>query len=174
MSDLRRNAIHVAQGEHRVSCDSEVMLTTILGSCVSVCMWEPQARLGGMNHILLPGGDGTDLYKTGVGANAMELLINGMLKAGAERSRLEAKVFGGARMIRATSDIGARNGTFVLEFLRREGILLTGESLGGTQGRRVQYWPESGRARQLLIAKYEEANVPLPTQAETGSDLELF
>ncbi|WP_254695289.1 chemotaxis protein CheD [Oceanicola sp. D3] len=167
--------MHVAQGEFGVSGDPEMMLTTILGSCVSVCLWDRQSRLGGMNHILLPGGGGTDLYQAAAGANAMELLINGMLKAGARRECLEAKVFGGARMIKASSDIGARNGAFVTEFLEREHIPLTGQSLGGTLGRRVQFWPENGRARQMLIAKFEEP-VAAPAQEKAAADdaLELF
>ena len=173
----REHVTHVAQGEYQVSGAAEAMLTTILGSCVSVCLWDSQARLGGMNHILLPGGGGTELYQAAIGANAMELLINAMLKAGATRDRMEAKVFGGARMIRASSDIGARNGAFVMEFLANEKIPVTGTSLGGTQGRRVQFWPESGRARQMLIAKFEEpaavvAPSPVPTPA--GDDIELF
>ncbi|MBS8226699.1 chemotaxis protein CheD [Vannielia litorea] len=166
---------HVAQGEFGVSGDPEAMLTTILGSCVSVCLWDGEARLGGMNHILLPGGGGTDLYQAAAGANAMELLINGMLKAGARRDNLSAKVFGGARMIKARSDIGARNGAFVLDFLERETIPLVGQSLGGTQGRRVQFWPESGRARQMLIAKFEEPVLEAPKPAVAADDaLELF
>ncbi|SIN89542.1 chemotaxis protein CheD [Vannielia litorea] len=170
------STMHVAQGEFGVSGDPAMLLTTILGSCVSVCLWDNHARLGGMNHILLPGGGGTDLYEAAIGANAMELLINGMLKAGAHRDRLEAKVFGGARMIKASSDIGARNGAFVIEFLERERIPLTAQSLGGTQGRRVQFWPESGRARQMLIAKFDEPRPPVsaPRPAEAGDDLELF
>ncbi|MCO6381910.1 chemotaxis protein CheD [Oceanicola sp. 502str15] len=167
--------VHVAQGEFGVSGDPETLLTTILGSCVSVCLWDSETRLGGMNHILLPGG-GTDLYEAAAGANAMELLINGMLKAGARRSKLEAKLFGGARMIKASSDIGARNGAFVLEFLERENIPVSGQSLGGTQGRRVQFWPESGRARQMLISKFEEPITPVkaPAPAAVEDDLELF
>ncbi len=172
----REKTQHVAQGEFGVSADPEMLLTTILGSCVSVCLWDSHARLGGMNHILLPGGGGTDLYEAAVGANAMELLINGMLKAGARRDWLEAKIFGGARMIAARSDIGARNGAFVTEFLERENIPLMGQSLGGTQGRRVQFWPESGRARQMLIAKFEEpaTPTPAPVPAAAEDDLELF
>lgn len=171
----RGPSLHVAQGEFGVSGDPGLMLTTILGSCVSVCLWDGRARLGGMNHILLPGGGGTDLYQAAAGANAMELLINGMLKAGARRDCFEAKVFGGARMIKASSDIGARNGSFVLEFLARERIPLTGQSLGGTQGRRVQFWPESGRARQMLISRFEEPVVAAPKAPVPAEDaLELF
>jgi chemotaxis protein CheD len=107
----------------------------------------------------------------------MELLINALLKRGAARDRLEAKLFGGAKMMNALSDIGGQNARFAREFLAREGIPLIGESLGGERARRIQFWPASGRARQLLVAAHEarvvEAPPPPPPPAKIG-DVELF
>ena len=166
--------IHVAQGEHAVCDRADTMITTILGSCVSVCLHDPDRRIGGMNHILLPESLEGDPTRAAVGINAMELLINALIRQGAERSRLRAKLFGGARMIAGLSDIGARNARFAQEFLQREAIACQSSSLGGTQGRRVQFWPESGRARQLLLpgdAVPEERPI---RQAAPGSDVELF
>ena len=85
--------LHVGQGEHLITGDPEVMLTTILGSCVAMCLRDPVARIGGMNHFLLPSGrmDGADEGRR-YGAYAMEVLINGVLSAGGRRDRLEAKL----------------------------------------------------------------------------------
>ena len=162
---------HISQGEFAIGEGPGSSITTILGSCVATCLYDPVAGLGGMNHFLLPeganGGAGASF-----GINAMELLINALIKAGARRERLQAKVFGGARMIAGLSDVGARNGSFVLDFLRREGILCTGQSLGGTQARRVQFWPEDGRARQKLLG---EANiVEIAPKPAPGNGVELF
>ncbi len=147
--DITERRLHVVQGEQLISDDSDVVLTTILGSCVSCCMRDPKIGIGGMNHFLLPGGD----ERTGVryGLQAMELLINRLLGAGARRDRLEAKLFGGGRLVRGLSDIGRQNAEFAEKFLKDEGIAYLGGSLGGDNARRIQYWPVSGRARQFLV-----------------------
>ena len=150
--------VHVVQGEFHVTGDPDVMLTTILGSCVAACLRDPLARVGGMNHFLLPGnsqeaGTGADTVRYGV--HAMELLVNGLLQKGARRERLEAKLFGGARMFEGLTDIGPQNAEFAKHFLQREQITLTGGSLQGDRGRRVQFWPASGRARQMTMEQGE-------------------
>lgn len=147
--DIGARRLHVVQGEQAISAEPDIVLTTILGSCVSCCMRDPVARIGGMNHFLLPGGD----ERTGVryGLQAMELLINRLLGSGARRDRLEAKLFGGGRLVRGLSDIGSQNAAFAEKFLKDEGIAYLGGSLGGDHARRVQYWPVSGRARQFLV-----------------------
>ena len=148
--------VHVVQGEFHVSGDPGVVLTTILGSCVAACLRDPLARVGGMNHFLLPGrgeAAGGDAVRYGV--HAMELLVNGLLRNGARRERLEAKLFGGARMLEGLTDIGTQNAEFAKYFLQRERIAFTGGSLGGDRGRRVQFWPASGRARQMTIEQGE-------------------
>ena len=125
-----------------------------------------------MNHFLLPESAVKSIQTASFGVNAMELLINEMARLGARRDRLKGKVFGGARMIAGLSDIGARNAEFVRDFLRREGITLTGQSLGGTQARRVEFWPGTGRARQKLLG---EAQVfETVTKLKPGNDVELF
>lgn len=169
--------IHVVQGRHEVSADPAVCLTTILGSCVSACLWDPVAGVGGMNHFLLPeapnGASGDRRY----GVQAMELLINGLLKQGARRDRVQAKVFGGARMAVGVTDIGAKNGVFARKFLADEGIPVIGVSLGGEAARRIQFWPVSGRARQHVVdrtaIKAPERSVPVAAPADAG-ELELF
>jgi chemotaxis protein CheD len=108
----------------------------------------------------------------------MELLVNGLLKAGARRERLEAKLFGGARTVRSHNDIGKHNAEFAERFLRDEGIAYVGGSTGGLQGRRIQYWPVSGRARQSLLTGTVEIERPPVTAprvvASNAGELELF
>lgn len=154
--------IHVGQGEHHVTDDADVMLMTILGSCVALCLRDPVARVGGMNHFLLPegAGAGTDAGRR-YGAYAMEVLINDCLKAGGRRERLEAKLFGGGRMFDSLKDVGLANADFAERFLRDEGIAVAGGSLRGQGGRRVQYWPVTGRALQRPVT--DPAAIPAPS-----------
>lgn len=146
----RSNVIHVIQGEYAVSDDSEAMICTLLGSCVSACICDPFLGVGGLNHFLLPEGEGAT-SNLSYGVHAMELLINDLLRRGANRNRLKAKLFGGARMIQSAHDIGAQNAVFAKEFLVAEGIQLTGGSLGGLRARRIEFWPANGKVRQQLI-----------------------
>lgn len=176
---LADQKIHVVQGEYYVTDDQSVVLTTILGSCVTACIRDPVAKVGGMNHFLLPDGGGGSGASGGLqyGVHAMELLVNGVLKRGGRRERLEAKLFGGARLAMNLPDIGRRNAEFANEFLRREGIGYTGGSLGGTAARRIQYWPCSGRARQATLAgampTVDAAPKRVQPPADTGA-VELF
>jgi chemotaxis protein CheD len=165
--------INIVQGEYHVSGDTALSITTLLGSCVAACISDPVAQVGGMNHFLLPGDEAASPLVARHGVHLMELLINGLLKKGAARDRLEAKLFGGARTMQGLGDIGATNARFAQDFLKREGITITGGSLGGETGRRIQFWPASGRVRQKLVRATEEprhANPVLPTAGE----LELF
>jgi chemotaxis protein CheD len=172
--------INIVQGEHYVDDDPNTVLTTILGSCIAACIWDGVAGVGGMNHFLLPG-DGRHRQPGGdamrFGVHAMELLVNGLLRRGAVKSRMRAKLFGGARMIKGLTDIGELNANFAEKFLREEGILLVGGSLRGEQGRRIQFWPVSGRARQVLLAKETEqilhAERARPAPVPSGA-VELF
>lgn len=172
--------VHVVQGEHHVSSDPDVMLTTILGSCVAVCLRDTETGIGGMNHFLLPEGkvEGLDEGRR-YGAYAMELLINELLRNGARRERMEAKLFGGARMFDGLSDVGASNAAFAEKFLRDEGIPVVGGSLGGVGARRVQYWPTTGRAQQRTVTDTNEvARLKAPPKrapvVEDEGSLELF
>ncbi len=174
--------VHVVQGEHFITDNADAVLTTLLGSCVAACIHDPVAGVGGMNHFLLPGGHspGVDRAAQRYGVHAMELLVNALLSSGARRERLEAKLFGGARLIDGLTDIGSQNADFALRFLAAEGIRHVGGSLRGEHGRKVQFWPVSGRARQSLMER-ESAQVfdvekrirPAAVPAETGA-VELF
>ena len=148
--------VNVVQGEFHVSNCPATILTTLLGSCVAACLYDPSSSIGGMNHFLLPGGSARDNDRDGGlamrhGVHAMELLVNDLLQRGARREQLRAKLFGGARMLQGLTDIGCQNADFAERFVRRERITLTGGSLRGDRGRRVQFWPATGRARQITI-----------------------
>lgn len=142
----------ITQGETYVSGADDEVISTVLGSCVAACMRDPVARIGGMNHFLLPDGGDRDGGALRYGAYAMEQLINGLLGRGAARERLEAKLFGGANVVASLSGVGWRNADFAEQFLMREGITVVGGDLRGSAPRRIQYWPTTGRARQLAIA----------------------
>ncbi|MBW9090123.1 chemoreceptor glutamine deamidase CheD [Rhizobium wenxiniae] len=150
--------VHIIQGEYKVIDDPDVVLSTILGSCVAACLRDPVAGVGGMNHFLLPGSGGAMASggdATRYGVHLMELLINGLLKKGARRDRLEAKVFGGAKTIASFSNVGEQNAAFAMQFLRDEGIQVVGSSTGGEHGRKLEYWPVHGRARQYPLTGAE-------------------
>lgn len=172
--------INIIQGEFHVSDREGDMLTTILGSCVAACVFDPVRKIGGINHFLLPGADPRDGQNIKYGAYAMEQLINALLRAGANRARLEAKIFGGARVVQSLSNIGQNNADFAMKFLKDEGIRLTSQSLGGTQGRRVRFWPASGRAQVLLLdSTFADPVKPAAVQrrppvAEVAGEVDLF
>jgi chemotaxis protein CheD len=177
-SSLERR-IHVIQGEHFVTADPQVVLTTTLGSCVAACLRDPVAGVGGMNHFLLPDGAGRiDAAATRYGAYAMELLINGLLSAGARRERLQAKLFGGGHLFDRLTDVGDQNVDFAEAFLMREDIPLIGGSVRGTHARRVQFWPISGRVRQMILARGEDKVFEAETRGklpvEDAGSVELF
>jgi len=118
------------------------IINTVLGSCVAVCLFDPVKRIGGMNHIFLPGKADMTHFDTAAryGVNAMEKLINKMLNLGANRSRLVAKVFGGGHVISAISEengVGQQNISFTLEFLRIEEIRVLSQNVGGTNALKI-------------------------------------
>ena len=168
--------VTVIQGEYRISDDPSVIFSTVLGSCVAVCLCDLERRIGGMSHFLLPSRAGKDGANERYGAYSMELLINGLLKQGAQRSRLRAKLFGGAKMMSNLGDIGTSNARFAHEFLANESIPILGESLGGTSARRIRFAPVTGRAKQLLVAGdvAEVAPIVAPPKPPIASDVTLF
>ena len=166
-------SVHVGQGEHAIGREPDMVIGTVLGSCVSACLWDPEARVGGMNHIVLPDPSGMRATMDGHGALAMEHLINALLREGASRPRLRAKVFGGAAMIVGLPDIGRRNIEFMTGYLRNEGIPIDGSSLGGNQARMIRFWPHSGLARQRLVDRAIE-DVEAAAPAHLGNGVELF
>lgn len=173
---LRR--ITVMQGETRVSGE-DVVLTTVLGSCIAACLFDPYAKVGGLNHFLLaePGSGETDPKQMQrYGVYAMEVLINGMLQIGATRSALKAKLYGGASMRDGFRDIGATNAAFARRFLADERIQLVGEDVGGFSARRVEFRPAHGLARCRAVTDRVAAppRVTAPPPNIRAGEVELF
>ncbi len=162
-----RNIYHVTQGSFAIGGEPECVLSTILGSCVAVCLHDPVAQIGGMNHYLLSG----EFRESGdvrYGINAMELLVNALLRSGAQRNRLEAKVFGGACFGHSFSGIGSKNSAFARSFLNNEGIPCISESTGGARARRVHFTPYDGSVRLRLVAP-EEVPAEIPDTSTARS-----
>lgn len=147
-------AAKLLPGEYYVTRNNE-LITTVLGSCVSACIWDERNAIGGMNHFMLPHdvigngrwGNVEELKaSTRYGTYAMEQLINDIMKNGGDRNSLKAKVFGGGRILAQMTDIGSRNIHFVKHFLQNEGIRVMASDLGDVYPRKVIFFPTSGRA----------------------------
>lgn len=139
--------------------DQEVMVTTLLGSCVTVCLFDPEAKVGGMNHFLLPDGvPENDLLSSAgrYGVHAMELLINHIVKLGGRRASLRAKVFGGANVLQAMthSHVGEENVQFVQQYLKREMIPVDAYDVLDRFPRKVNFFPTSGRVMMKKLTSY--------------------
>ena len=182
-SALHTRAIRLLPAEYRATA-LPVALVTLLGSCVAACLYDPAIALGGMNHFMLPGGAGGDSACSRYGAHAMELLINDMLKRGARRQRLQAKVFGGGNVLRGfhNDPIGTRNAGFVLEYLAAERIPVLAQDLGDVYPRKVGFFVQTGRtlvkrlpaAREYDIARAERALYGKLARAPASGSVELF
>lgn len=149
--DFDRMAVKLLPSEYYVTAADTVM-TTVLGSCVAACLVDREAGVAGMNHFMLPEDDepGTRGHAESMryGTYAMEVLIRELLRAGARRDRLKAKVFGGAAVLAnmTTLNIGDRNADFVLRYLENERIAIAAQDLRGPHARRVCLLPHSGKA----------------------------
>ena len=182
--------VKILPGEYYVSRGEEA-ISTVLGSCVSACVRDPQRGVGGMNHFMLPEDtavgpnewlDPAVGLATRYGSYAMESLINDLLKLGAARERLEIKLFGGGQILAAMTDVGGRNIRFIRNYLTLEGYRVAAEDLGGTQPRKVVYFPVTGRARlrklrpieNRIISRHEQLYLESLGRQSTGGDVELF
>jgi chemotaxis protein CheD len=183
--NFKTEAAKILPGEYYVT-GRDMLLVTVLGSCVSACIRDPLSGIGGMNHFMLPEGDNHNPLSASAryGGYAMEVLLNQLIKLGAARSRLEAKVFGGGAVMRGftTQNVGAINSDFVLDYLRTEKIRVVAQDLRDIYPRKVYYFPASGR---VLVKKLKQVHndtiVRRETEygsrlhsAEVGGDVELF
>ncbi len=166
----------------------EMLIVTVLGSCVSACIRDRVSGVGGMNHFMLPdsGNDAESPLSASMryGAYAMEVLINELLKAGARRENLEAKVFGGGNVLRGftTINVGERNAQFVRDYLRAENVRITAEDLNDVHPRKVYYFPRTGKVlvkklKQLnnyTLVKREQDYASRLKTSEVSGDVDLF
>ncbi|MEP7298911.1 MAG: chemoreceptor glutamine deamidase CheD [Burkholderiales bacterium] len=149
---FKNDAVKILPGEYFVH-DQDILIMTTLGSCIAACLWDREAKVGGMNHFMLPEGDAdSGRY----GSFAMELLINEMMKRGATRSTMEAKVFGGGQVVEGMNNmnIGERNTAFVVDYLKTERIPIMSKDVLGPHPRKVCFLPASGKAmvKRLAVA----------------------
>jgi chemotaxis protein CheD len=183
-TQFRSEAVKVLPGEYFVH-DEDLLIMTTLGSCIAACLWDRNARIGGLNHFMLPEGS-TDSGDSGrYGSYAMELLINELLKRGATRASLEAKVFGGGQVIAGMNsmNIGERNTRFVFDYLRTERIPIVSKDVLDVYPRKVCFLPASGRAlvkrlaptQAAALLAQERAAAQSATPAATGGgSVDLF
>lgn len=152
-------AAKLLPGEYYVTTDDE-MITTVLGSCVSACIRDAKAGIGGMNHFMLPETSKFRLHSRDeavvgtalrYGNYAMEHLINTILRHGGKRKNLEVKLFGGGKIIATLGDIGLRNIEFVLDYVDTEALTLLSHDLGDIYPRKINFFPKTGRVRMKKI-----------------------
>ena len=151
------DAAKILPGEYYFT-HKDMMIVTVLGSCVSACIRDRVSGIGGMNHFMLPdSGDGDSPVSASMryGTYAMEILINDVLKAGARRENLEAKVFGGGNVLRCfvAINVGERNARFVKEYLKAENIRVVAEDLNDVWPRKVYFFPRTGK---VLVKKLKQ------------------
>ena len=182
----RRHAVKLLPGEYFVTGKADEVLVTVLGSCVSACIRDPRAGIGGMNHFMLPhsqaGHWAGDMQSTRFGNFAMEKLINELMKAGCSRSSLEIKVFGGGNVTDSTNAIGTENSEFILRYLEAEGLRCVAQDLGGSLPRLIHYYPATGKVvRRLLgtgesyaVAREETEYVSRLSSRTAAGEIELF
>jgi chemotaxis protein CheD len=178
---FKNDAVKILPGEYFVH-DEDMLVMTTLGSCIAACLWDRNARVGGMNHFMLPEGAGdSGRY----GSYAMELLINELMKRGANRMTLEAKVFGGGQVISGmnTMNVGERNTQFVMDYLKTERIPVMSKDVMDVYPRKVCFLPHSGKAMvkrlapsnpEALLAQDRAAAQKAVPVATGGGSVDLF
>ncbi len=180
-------AVKLLPGEYYVT-DKNILLVTVLGSCVSACIRDCYSGIGGMNHFMLPDGSGDIANPLNASARygtyAMEILINQLLKLGARRCNLEAKVFGGGNVLDGltVANVGQRNADFVLKFLQTEKIRIVAQDLVDIYPRKVYFFPKNNKVmvkklrnvHNTTISQREKDYKQQLQKADSGGEIELF
>lgn len=182
------HAAKVLPGEFYFT-DKNMMIVTVLGSCVAACIRDVKTGIGGMNHFMLPDGGSADANNPvsesmRYGNYAMEILINQLIKHGARRENLEAKIFGGGSVLKAFTaiNVGERNAAFVKKYLKNENIRITAEDLNDIYPRKVYFFPSTGRVlvkrlrhlhNETLVKREQTYATSLQTSSVSGN-AELF
>lgn len=179
---FQHNAVKVLPGEYFVARESLVIMT-VLGSCIAACLWDSRMHVGGMNHFMLPEADGGDASGR-YGSYAMELLINEMMKLGARRETLQAKIFGGGQVMAnfTTTNVGERNTRFVRDYLATERIPVVSEDVLDICPRKVVFFPVTGKAmvKRLAhahpdaLAHESRGNAAQVAKTTAGGSVDLF
>ena len=179
---FQHNAVKVLPGEYFVARE-QLAIMTVLGSCIAACLWDSRTRVGGMNHFMLPDSDGVDASGR-YGSYAMELLINEMMKLGARRETLQAKIFGGGQVMAnfTSMNVGERNTRFVQDYLATERIPIVSEDVLDIYPRKVVFFPVTGKAmvKRLAhahpdaLAQETRGNAATVARATSGGSVDLF
>jgi chemotaxis protein CheD len=186
-SSFDMEAAKILPGEYYVT-KRNMVLVTVLGSCVAACIRDRISGIGGMNHFMLPDSNRNSNDPTSISARygtyAMEMMINQLLKIGARRSNLEAKLFGGGSVLKGlvTVNVGERNAEFALEYLHNEGIAIAGQDLLDVYPRKVYFFPNSGRVlvkkirsmHNETIVEREQSYRSRLKSADIQGDVDLF
>jgi chemotaxis protein CheD len=180
------HSVRVLPGHSYTTGARDEMIVTVLGSCVAACVRDPATGFGGMNHFMLPESETGDWNGVGAalryGNHAMEALINAVLKSGCRRENLEVKLFGGADLNAGSALVGTKNAQFALRYCDLERLTVAAADLGGPVGRRIHYFPATGRVKRLLLpptnvrsilAEERRYGTSLTTVPVEG-DIELF
>lgn len=159
---FQATTVRIQMGEHFVADDPKEMLVTVLGSCISACIRDRNAGIGGMNHFMLPESEcgtwGETTASLRYGNHAMEVLLNDLLKRGCHKRNLEIKIFGGANVYGGNIDIGQQNCEFIKRYLDAEKLPCDAYDLGGDRPRRIHFQPETGKVKRLLLRKTKNAD----------------
>jgi chemotaxis protein CheD len=181
-------AAKISPGEYFYT-DKDMMIVTVLGSCISACIRDSKTGIGGMNHFMLPDSAAADKdspvsESMRYGTYAMEVLINQLIRNGARRENLEAKIFGGGNVLKSftTTNVGARNAEFVKKYLKDEHIRIVGEDLLDIYPRKVYYFPKTGKVMVKKLMKLtnntvferEKDYASKLKVADVGGDVDLF
>ena len=180
---FQHNSVKVLPGEYFVA-DENMVIMTVLGSCIAACLWDSRAHIGGMNHFMLPDGDLADASGR-YGSYAMELLINEMLKLGARRETMQATIFGGAQVMHnfTTMNVGERNTNFVLNYLHTERIPIVSEDVLDIYPRKVVFFPVTGKAMvkrlahahpETLVEQERRGTAATVAKTTAGGSVDLF
>lgn len=181
----QRYAAKIMPGEFYVSNRKDEVIATVLGSCISACVRDPIAKVGGMNHFMLPATEEANFLgaATRYGQWAMEYLINEVLKQGGRRERLEVKIFGGGQVLSNMTDIGKKNIDFARDYLQNEGLRIQSEDVGTVFPRKVLFFPDSGRVRvkrlkstrnDTVVKRETEYLRTIQKPTDTAGEIELF
>ncbi|GFO60662.1 putative chemoreceptor glutamine deamidase CheD 1 [Geomonas silvestris] len=171
--DLQTQVVKILPGEFYATCEPTTAIATLLGSCVSVCLFDPVCKVGGMNHFMLPelwnetartrcerpSGSCSDQCSARYGSCAMRKLLKNMEQLGANLPRLEAKVFGAGRVLARVTDIGDKNASFALGYLEERGIRVIAQDLGAKCPRKIVFFPTTGR---VLVKRLRDLPAGVP------------
>ncbi|RGE43201.1 chemoreceptor glutamine deamidase CheD [Comamonas testosteroni] len=183
-SHFQTNAVKVLPGEYFVS-NEDMAIVTVLGSCIAACLWDRLTRVGGMNHFMLPQGDSSEASGR-YGSYAMELLINEMLKLGARRESMQAKIFGGGQVMAnfTSMNVGERNTEFVTEYLQTERIPIVSQDVLDIYPRKVVFFPSTGKAmvkrlahahpEALVQQEFSRGSAAVVARDTAGGSVDLF